>query len=150
MIRLLTLGLCLALAACSVTPPEQEVEAVRDFISAAELEPLQQIPADRNAGGYRALNDYYVILPSRRKEYLVEFTRRCMELRDNMDPYGPGSFNPAAIDVRRDSSIMRARFDTIRGCRIETFYELTDEQVKELKNLGDAPGEEIFLPDNDD
>jgi hypothetical protein len=138
------------LAACSITPPEQEIEAVRDYISAAELEPVDQIRIDRNSGGYTFLNDYFVILPARRKEYLVEFVRRCRELRERFDTYGPGSVNPAMIDVRRDSSILRAKFDTLRGCHIQNFYEITDEQLKELKNLGDAPGEEIFLPEDDD
>ncbi|MEO1202021.1 MAG: DUF6491 family protein [Pseudomonadota bacterium] len=149
MIRLIAPAALVMLAACSVTPPAQEVEAVRDYVSAAELQPVDRIRMDRNSGGYTYLNDYFVILPALRKEYLVEFNRRCLELRDDIDPFGPGSINPNMIDVRRDSSLLRARFDTIRGCQILTFYEITDEQLKELKNLGDAPGEEIFLPEDE-
>ena len=148
--RFLALCAAVVVAGCSVTPPTQEVEAVRDFVAASGLVPLKEIPADRNAGGYRVLNDYFIIMPSRRKNYLVEFPRRCIELRETMDPYGTGRIPPNMIDVRRDSSLLRARVDTIRGCRIGAFYELTDEQVTELKNLGDAPGEEIFLPEKDD
>ncbi len=144
------LAVLAAFTACSVTPPEQEIEAVRDYVAAAELEPVNRIPTDRKAGGYTMLNDYFVIMPSRRKHYLVEFTRRCRELGQDLNPYGPGSIRPDMVDVRRDSSTLRARFDTIRGCQIGAFYELTDEQRKELENLGDAPGDEIFLPDEEE
>ena len=147
--KLLALSAFCTLGACAVGPAPQEVEAVRDYVSAAELVPQNEMRNDRNSGGFTSLNEYFVIMESYRKYYLVEFTRRCIELGENMNPSVTG-FRPDMIDVRRDSSVLRARLDTIRGCRIENFYEITKEQRQELKNLGDAPGEEVFLPDEKD
>ena len=131
-----------ALTACATPYNPQEIEAVRDYVAVAELQTVDRIRLDRQIS-YSYLNDRYVIIPSRRQDYLVEFDRNCFELRRT-------DFTYEMVDQRQDASTLRSRFDTIRGCRISTFYEVTDEQVKELKNLGDAPGEEIFLPDEDD
>ena len=68
-----------------------------------------------------------------------EFQRDCWELRRN-------DFTPEMVDVRDNQNVLRARFDTIRGCRIGKMYEITAEQRVELTALGDAPGDEIFLP----
>jgi hypothetical protein len=135
-------------AACATTYDPKETEAVRDYVVAAELEPVKQIRTNAQ-WGYSPLNDQFVIVTALRKDYLVEFTRRCIEIEQTLEPWRTG-LQTDMVDYRRDSSLLRARFDTIRGCRIETMYPLSDEQVKELKNLGDAPGEEIFLPDEDD
>ena len=35
---------------------------------------------------------------------------------------------------------MRAKFDTIRGCRIAAIYALDEAEAAELKNIGEAPG----------
>ena len=129
-------------AACATPYDPQEVEAVRDFVAATELKPTNEIRYQGQMS-YSYLNDRYVIIPTRRQDYLVELNRDCYELRRT-------DFNAEMVDRRVDTNRIRARFDTIRGCQIKTFYEVTDEQVKELKNLGDAPGEEIFLPDEDE
>ena len=63
--------------------------------------------------------------------YLVEFARRCYELRDN---------TRIVPDQRWDASKIRARFDTIRGCRVAKIYALTEAEIAELENIGEAPG----------
>ena len=142
--KLLTISGAALVVACATPYKPQEVEAVRDYVAVAELEPVDQIRlSPNNQMSYTYVNDYFVIIPSRRDNYLVELRRECRELRQTQFTYD-------MVDQRRDSSVLRSRIDTIRGCQIGTFYEVSDEQMKELKNLGDAPGEEVFLPDNDD
>ena len=81
--------------------------------------------------GRSCIGDQFVIYKGRRDEYLVEFARRCHELYDN---------SRITPDKRWDSNVVRARFDTIRGCRITAIYALDEAEVVELKNIGEAPG----------
>ena len=137
--KILILPALLAVAACSSTTQRpQEIEAVRDYIVAAELEEVTEIRT-REQLSYTYVNDRFVTIDTRRGDYLLEFNRNCWELRRN-------DFTPEMMDVRDNSNVLRARFDTIRGCRIGKMYEITAEQREELTALGDAPGDEIFLP----
>lgn len=129
-------------SACSTMYDEQEIEATRDFISANDLTEVDDIRLYEQLN-YRVINDYFVTVETRRGDYLVEFSRRCRALTQR-------EFQPHMVDVRHDSSRIRARFDTIRGCIIGKIYEVTEEQREELRQLGDAPGDEIFLPDDKD
>lgn len=123
-----------ALFACAVTDPTQEYEAVRDYIAAAELEETDRIRTRPFSGsGFRALNEEFAVMSTREGHYLLEMTRRCPALVDNT------MLQP---DVRRDSTAIRARFDTIRGCRIGRIYAIDEAQAQELEQLGDAPGDE--------
>ncbi len=132
----------MVIAGCSSTSQRpQEVEAVRDFIAAADLKEVSEIRMSRQLS-YTYLNDRFVLMPTRRGDYLVEFNRACWELRENR-------FTPEMVDVRDNQNILRARYDTLRGCRIDTMYEITEEQREELKDLGDAPGDEVFLPEEE-
>ncbi len=137
--KILILPALLTVAACSSTTQRpQEIEAVRDYIVAAELEEVAEIRM-RGQLSYTYVNDRYVTIDARRGDYLVEFNRDCWELRRN-------DFTPEMVDVRDNPNVLRARFDTLRGCRIGKMYEITAEQREELTALGDAPGDEIFLP----
>ncbi len=137
--KILILPALLAVAACSSTTQRpQEIEAVRDYVVAAELQEVTEIRL-REQMSYTYVNDRFVTIPTRRGDYLVEFQRDCWELRRN-------DFTPEMVDVRDNPNVLRARFDTLRGCRIGKMYEITAEQRVELTALGDAPGDEIFLP----
>ena len=137
--KILILPALLAVAACSSTTQRpQEIEAVRDYIVAAELEEITEIRM-RGQLSYTYVNDRFVTIDTRRGDYLLELNRDCWELRRN-------DFTPEMVDVRDNPNVLRARFDTIRGCRISKMYEITAEQREELTALGDAPGDEIFLP----
>ncbi len=130
----------LLITGCSSTSTQpQEIEAVRDFVVATELEEVNEIRLTKTLS-YTYVNDRYVTVPTRRGDYLVELRRDCFELRRN-------DFTPEMVDVRDNQNVLRARFDTIRGCYIGTIYEITEAQREELRNLGDAPGDEIYLPD---
>lgn len=131
--RLLHLaGMILLLSACATPDVQQEDEAVRDYIAAAELEETDRIRTGSRANiGFTPLNEYFVIFANRDEHYLAEMRRRCYELLDN---------SRIVPDVRRDSTGISARFDTFRGCLIDKIYLIDEAQAQELKNLGDAPG----------
>jgi hypothetical protein len=105
-------------------------EAVLDFIEVRDLEEVDAISSGTN-DGWRELNLEYLLYEGRRDTYLVEFARPCYELRDQ---------TRITPDKRWDSSYIRARFDTIRGCRIGRVFLLTEAEVAELENIGEAPG----------
>ena len=94
-------------------------QAVRDFIEVRELESVPKIRTD-NYDGWDLITSTFLIYKTRRGDYLTEFSRPCWEL------YDPNE--------------IRARFDTLRGCRIAAFYTLTEAEVAELENIGDPPG----------
>ena len=73
-----------------------------------------------------AITDRYIILYDDRVPYLATFQRRCRELYElEVKP-----------DRVYDSHSLRARFDTFRGCSIQSLYEVTNGQAQELLNLG--------------
>ena len=133
----LTITLTAALAACagqdSKEPSEADkaVQAVRDLI---EVRGLQEVDHMRSSGrdSWESIDNWFLIYKTRRDTYLVEFDRRCWELDDDAR---------IVADERWDSNKVRARFDTIRGCRIGKIYALNEEDVAEVKNIGEAPGE---------
>ena len=53
---------------------------------------------------------------------------------------GEGDNTRITPDKRWDSNKIRARFDTIRGCRIGSVYALTEAELAELESIGEAPG----------
>lgn len=128
---LLGLATLLAIASCVTTnQPDPVLQAFEDFIEIGELPESEEI---RHRGNlhYEYLNDYFVLMKTRRENFLVRLARRCTELTD------PYTVKP---DYRREANVIRSRFDTIRGCRIDKIYPLNPGQVEELKALGDVPG----------
>ena len=105
-------------------------QAVRDFIELRELEELDALRSGTN-DSWKQLDDRFIVYSGRRETYLVEFTRRCHELNDN---------TRIVPDKRWDSNRVHARSDTIRGCRIAKIYGLTEAEVAEIENIGEAPG----------
>jgi len=103
---------------------------VTDFIEVRELESLDSLRSGKNDGWY-VISDKFLVYKGRRDEYLVEFLYRCHEINDN---------TRITPDKRWDTNSLRARFDTIRGCRIANIYALDEAEAAELKNIGEAPG----------
>lgn len=58
--------------------------------------------------------------------FLLEFTRVCREMYDNT------TITP---DRRYDHNVMRRGIDTLRGCRIDKMYSLTEAQALEIEAL---------------
>lgn len=127
---------------CSLTPSDaEEIEAVRDYIFASELEEVDEVRFFQQLS-YTYVNDQFVTVPTHSGDYLVEFARICREAGDTR-------FTQDMVDYRDDNRTLRARFDTIRGCRIGTIYKITESQRAEIEELGDAPGDETYLPDDE-
>lgn len=124
------LVLTVLLSGCATSPDPGITDAVDDYIRVAELMPQDQIRTGRDYS-YRVVSRRYVIVTTRREAFLVEFVRDCREL-DELQ---------VTPDYRHDANWLRARFDTIRGCRIGKIYAVDEGQAQELENLGDAPGD---------
>ncbi len=121
-----------AMGACASEPTEtvpakQGADLlVHDVIAARELKEIKRIRGtDRKR--WEKLTPGYIIYKVRRDEFLVEFDRPCYEIWSNTQLSADGTLIPNTI---------RARYDNIRGCRIERIFELTKEDAVELKLLG--------------
>ena len=119
------------LAACATTGQEERINATKDFVEVNELEELAKIRTFDRINQH-VLNDRYVILSTRREQYLLEYPYPC---RDD-----PITQRPRP-DIRRDARAIYADSDTFRGCRIGALYAITADQAEELKSIGEAPGE---------
>jgi len=131
---LVLVGALLSACASQGDTPQQstqdKTQAVRDFIEVRELAEVDKM-ASASSDSWTALEERFLLYEGRRATHLVEFTRRCFELEDN---------SRIVADERWDASNIRARFDTIRGCRIHRIYALTEDEVAELESIGEAPG----------
>ena len=121
----------LALAACATSHQEERINAVKDFVAVNDLPTTESISTFEQLD-QEVLNDEYVIVSTRRDQWLLEYAYRCVE--------DPITQRPRA-DVRRDRSRIYAGADTFRGCQIRALYPISEEQARELRELGKAPGE---------
>lgn len=125
------------LAACAGQDTERQqatdeaVQAVQDFIAVRGLQEVAKMPS-ANSDSWESIENHFLIYEGRRDTFLIEFSRPCHELDDN---------TRIVADQRREAGTVRARFDTLRGCRIHKLYALTADEAEELRNLGEAPGE---------
>ena len=127
---LATVILLVLFAGCATSSESEISDAVSDYIKVAELEEQDSI---RTMGtfSHRIISQRYVTLETHKENYLVAFSRRCHELTQH----------EVTPDIRYEKNILRARFDTIRGCRIGQIYAIDKGQAEELRNLGEAPGD---------
>ena len=114
------------LAACAGTPEvPSDVQAVRDYVDVGELEQTDRIRT-HGSDDWSPLTDHYVLYKGRDGRYLLEFNRKCHELTDN---------TRITPDRRYDHNVMRRGIDTLRGCRIDNMYPLTQAQALEIEAL---------------
>jgi hypothetical protein len=114
------------LAACAGTPEiPSDVQAVRDYVDVGALEQTDRIRT-HGSDEWTPLTDYYALYKSRDGRYLLEFNRMCRELTDN---------TRITPDRRYDHNVMRRGIDTLRGCRIDRMYPLTEAQALEIEAL---------------
>lgn len=130
--RLLCMAATALLASCATQPdPERTARetAVQDLIEVRGLPETNAIrSSDRDH--WDEITISYVLYHGRNTDYLVQFYRPCYDLTDT---------SRIIPDVRRDSTRIRAREDTLRGCRIEKLYLLTPAESAELEQIGKAP-----------
>ena len=120
----------LLLGGCATDPTDDRSSAYRDYIEVTELEEVSSI---RTFGDidHEVIDDKYVIISNRDQDYLLEYSQAC-----DKDPIT----QRVRADVRRDGRRLYTH-DTFRGCTIKALYEVTPDQVVELRELGLAPGE---------
>jgi len=106
----------------------EQNDAIDDFIKVAELPATDDIRTGTQVHHTR-ITDHYIILHDSKKYWLTKYRRKCHELRDT------GQVTP---DVRHQRNLIRARFDTYRGCRIDKIYEVSEGQAEELIELGNS------------
>ena len=117
------------LAACAGTPEiPSDVQAVRDYVDVGALEQTDRIRT-HGSDEWSPLTDHYAIYKSRDGGYLLEFNRICRELTDN---------TRITPDRRYDHNVMRRGIDTLRGCRIDKMYPLSEAQAQEIGALVQA------------
>ena len=131
------MALCGCATSGDMKVPGKDLEAVRDFVIASELQEINSIRLNEQIK-ILYVNDYYVILPNRSDRYLIEFRGRCTELRER-------KWVSDMIDIRVNSKMLYSDYDTIRGCVIGRIFEIEESQLEELRVLGDAPGNGISV-----
>ena len=131
MFRYVTLVIPMLLIACATTGQEERISAVKDFIEVNELEEVGAIRTFESLDQH-VLNERFVIVSTRKEQYLLEYPYPCRE--------DPMTRLPRP-DIRRDATAIYAGSDTFRGCQIRALYAISEDQAEELKNMGKAPGE---------
>ena len=118
-------------AACAGTPEiPPDTQAIRDYIEVGELPQTDQM----RTGGrdeWSAQTKHFAIYRGREGPVLLEFRQTCREMFDN---------TTITADRRYDQYIMRTGVDTLRGCRIDKMYPLTEAQVQEIEALVKSAG----------
>lgn len=119
-------------AGCAATTPGEHSKAmtvntaIEDFIAVEALAQTDVIRSMQELN-YEVITDSYVIVSDRRASYLAKFRRRCVELYDSQ----------VTPDIRRERHVLRAKTDSLRGCRIDSIYDVSDGQADELKSIGE-------------
>lgn len=125
-----------AMGSCASEPTEpvpvvlDQDQVVRDFIEVRDLEEVDRMRGTERKS-WEKVTPSYIIFRPRRGEFLVEFDRPCYEIWRS-------TFISA--DDPMLHSVLRARFDRIRGCRIGRIFVLTKDDVVELEQLGVGAG----------
>ncbi len=106
-------------------------ENLREYLDKVQPEPAYSIRY-REPLRWKALNNYFATVETLDGPHLVELSWECKDLTSNQI-YGD------MADRRRTRGLLRARVDTLRGCRIESFYKLPEVKAVEI---GDAESPE--------
>ena len=125
-------ALAALLAACAGTAEvPQDTQAIRDYVDVGELGEVDRIRT-HGSDAWKPLTQHFAIYRGRDGQFLLEFTRICRELTDN---------TRITPDRRYDHNVMRRGIDTLRGCRIDKMYPLTEAQALELETLVKGAGD---------
>ena len=95
------------------------IEHIKPVLDGGQLITIQKQAAGIHVAD--ALLDYV--------QSLLEFTRNCRELTDN---------TRVTPDRRYDHNVIRRGIDTLRGCRIDKMYPLSEAQAQEIGALVQA------------
>jgi len=120
------------MTACGTTDEvigQDKEQAIRDFIAVRQLPEVDKIRT-ASQDSFKEIDAWFVIYKTRKDAYLFEFARACYELIND----------EIVADQRWGGNTIRARFDTLRGCRINQIYALTEAELVELEDIGESPG----------
>ena len=121
------------LAACAGTPETPpDTQAIRDYVEVGELQQVDQLRTTLGRDEWEPLSRRFVIYTGRDGQYLLEFMNPCREMFDN---------STITADRRYDRYVMRQGIDTLRGCRIDKIYPLTEAQAQEIEALAKTAGD---------
>jgi hypothetical protein len=126
------LAVSLALAAACAGTPEMppETQAIRDYIEVGELREVDRVRT-HGSDKWAPATLYFAVYSGRDGRFLLAFARMCREMVDNTS---------ITADRRYDHNVMRQGIDTLRGCRIDKIYPLTDAQAQEIEALANTGG----------
>ncbi len=116
----------------SARPPggrgRASAEELREYLRNAQPEPVAAVRF-KEPLRYKAINYYFAIMETREGPHLIEMSWECKEL-------GSRQIYTDMADRREKRGILRARIDTLRGCRIENFYKLPEVEAVEREDDG--------------
>lgn len=119
------------LAACAGTNEiPADTQAVQDYVEVGELAGVDRVRT-HGSDRWTPVTNHFAIYNGRDGQVLLEFNRVCREMFDN---------TRITPDRRYDHNVMRRGIDTLRGCRIDGMYPLTDAQAEEIKALAQNAG----------
>ena len=119
--------------ACAGAPEiPRDTEAIRDYVEVGELPEVDQLRTTLGRDDWAPLTRRFVIYTGRDGKFLLEFAYPCREMFDN---------TTITADRRHDLQFMRRGIDTLRGCRIDKIYPLTEAQAQEIEALAKAAGD---------
>ncbi len=107
-------------------PGRASAEELREYLDKVQPEAVHVVRF-REPLRWKAVNDYFAIMETRDGPHLVELSWECKDLGSNQ------MFGDMA-DRRETRGILRARIDTLRGCRIENFSKLPEAGAVEVKD----------------
>lgn len=119
-------------AGCAGTPEAPpDTQALRDYVEVGELEQTDRIRT-HGSDNWAPLTLHFAIYSARDGRFLLEFSRLCREMYDHTS---------ATPDRRYDHNVIRRGIDTLRGCRIDRMYPLTEAQAQEIEVLVKTVGD---------
>ena len=141
-LKWLTIASLVLVTACSSNAGKNEElrnSAIRDYIATNSIEDVKKVTTFRYSGWSELTNDFLIVSSSPRKQFLVEMTGGCFDLK----------WANAIILKRSESSSLQVKFDSISTadspqitCRIDKIYPITGEQEDEIIALRDLTNEE--------
>ena len=121
--------------ACANTETAQDEDPIGDFIAVAELQDVNSV---RTEGQYSFLhvNEYYVLIKTPRGYYLGQLNNRCSALGRKPQMGETGNIMLRTnVDVRVNPRVFYAGQDTVRGCLVNSLYELDERMVDDLRQI---------------
>ena len=99
-------------------PGRASAEELREYIDKVKPEAVFVVYY-KEPLRWKAINDYFAIMDTRDGPHLIELSWEC-------EDFGNQSIYVDMADRREKRGILRAKVDTLRGCRIENFYKLPE------------------------